>query len=172
MFKTANETTAGAFKLTRLFNAPRELVYKAWTEAERLEQWWGPAGMKLEVAALDVRPHGKFLYSMQMPNNQKMWGRFVYSEVMPPEQISYTNSFSDAEGNIIRAPFSKTWPLEIYNKLTLKQVDGKTELTLQSLPINATAEEQQTFEEGLSALQQGFTGTLNQLEEYLQRITN
>src|SRR5580700_3871342 len=99
--------------LTRVLNAPQELVFKAWTEAKSLAQWWGPKGFTLNVAKLDFRPGGQFLYSMNDSNGFEMWGKFVYHEIEAPERLVFVNSFSDKEGNTIRAPFSATWPLEV-----------------------------------------------------------
>jgi uncharacterized protein YndB with AHSA1/START domain len=164
-----NETTEQEFVITRVFDAPRELVFKAWTEADRLAQWWGPKGFALGVAHLDLRPGGIFHYSMQSAAGHVMWGRFVYQEIVAPERIVYINSFSDEEGNIARAPFSQTWPLEVFNTLTLTEDEGKTALTLRGHPINATEEERKTYSEMHKSMQQGFTGTLDQLAAYLAK---
>ena len=69
-----NDTPASEFTITRVFDAPRQLVWDAWTQAERLAEWWGPAGFKLKVAKLDLRPGGTFHYSMVAPNGHEMWG--------------------------------------------------------------------------------------------------
>lgn len=98
-----------------------------------------------------------------------MWGRFVYRDIQPPERLVFVNSFADQDGNITRAPFSPTWPLEIENRLTLTEADGKTTLTLRGGPINATKEERQTFWKAQQSLRQGFAGTFDQLAAYLAR---
>jgi uncharacterized protein YndB with AHSA1/START domain len=156
-----------ALVITRTFNAPRELVFKAWSEAERLAQWWGPKGFKMEVAKLDLRPGGLFHYSMHTPDGHEMWGKFVYHEITPPEKIVFVNSFSDPEGNTIRAPFSAIFPLEIMNILTFSEQDGKTTITLEGGPINSSAEELEFFIGMRDNMNQGFRGTFDQLEEYL-----
>lgn len=156
--------------ITRTFDAPRELVFQAFTQAEHLQHWWGPKGMTLRVAELDVRPGGTFLFSMEAPDGHKMWGKFVYRENVAPEKIVYTNSFSDEEGNIIRAPFSETWPLEVLNTWTFTEEDGKTTLTLHGVPLHATEEEKQNFADMHGSMQQGFGGTFDQLDAYLARL--
>lgn len=156
--------------ITRTFDAPRELVFQAFTQADHLQHWWGPKGTTLRVSKLDVRPGGVFLYSMEAPDGNKMWGKFVYREVVAPEKIVFTNSFSDEEGNIIRAPFSQTWPLEVLNTWTLTEEVGKTTITLHGVPLNATEEEQQNFADMYGSMQQGFGGTFDQLENYLARL--
>src|SRR5262245_37185449 len=119
------------FVFTRTFDAPRELVWKAWSEADRLARWWGPKEAKLRVIKLEFRPGGTFHYAMQFKPGQDMFGRFIYREIAPPERLVFVNSFSDAEGGITRAPFPQLkdkWPLEILNTLTLRE--ARTELTL------------------------------------------
>jgi uncharacterized protein YndB with AHSA1/START domain len=164
------EKSSGAFTITREFEAPPALVFKAWTEAEQLAKWWGPKGMEQVISKLDLRPGGIFLYYLELPGDQKMWGRFVYSSIVAPERIVYISSFSDEEGGVTRAPFSQTWPLEIHNTLTFTEKDGKTMLTLRSEPLHATTEERRTFENGIESLQQGFSGTLDQLQHYLSTL--
>lgn len=118
--------------LSRVFNAPRELVFKVWTDPEHFGKWWGPQGYSLEVITMDVRPGGMFLGCQKSPDgNQTMWGKFVYQEVIVPEKLVFIQSFSDEEGNTIRAPFNANWPLEIMNIITLEEIDGKTTLTMQ-----------------------------------------
>ncbi|MFD2247481.1 SRPBCC family protein [Pontibacter ruber] len=168
--ETRPETAAREFVISRVFDAPRNLVFKAWTEAEQLEQWWGPKGLSLKVAKLEMRPGGMFHYCIGLPDGQSMWGRFIYSSIVEPERLVYINSFSDETGEIIRAPFSQEWPLEIHNTLTLTEQDGKTTLTQRSQPIHATAEERKTFEQALDALHKGCTGTFDQLEDYLAKL--
>ena len=153
--------------ITRVVNAPRELVWRAFTEAERLAQWWGPAGYTMLVRTLDFRPGGLFHYSMRSPDGQIMWGRFVFREIQAPEHMVYVTSFADAQGNITRAPFSPTWPLEILNTVMLSESEGKTTLTLRGGPIDATAEERETFWKAQESVRQGLAGTFDQLAAYL-----
>lgn len=155
--------------ITRTFDAPRELVFKAFAEAERLAQWWGPKGCTIQVSKLDFRPGGVFHYRMSMPDGFEMWGRFTYREIVPPAKIVWVNAFSDSAGNLTRAPFGDTIPLEILNTVTLEEQDGKTLLTLRGGPIDATPEEVATFEGMFDSMQQGWGGTWDQLEEHLAR---
>jgi uncharacterized protein YndB with AHSA1/START domain len=157
------------FVISREFDAPRDLVFKAWTEPERLAQWWGPKGFEVIEAKLDLRPGGVFHYGMRSPNGDVMWGKFVYHEVVPPERLVFINSFSDESGGLTRHPMAPTWPLEMMNTLTLSERDGKTTLTLRGGPHNATAEERAAYKAGHANMQQGFGGTFDQLDAYLAR---
>jgi uncharacterized protein YndB with AHSA1/START domain len=115
---------------------------------------------------MDVRPGGVFLGCQKSPDGL-MWGKYVYQEVQAPGKLVWVQSFSDEEGNIIRAPFNPNWPLEILNILTLEDNDGKTLLTLQGGPIKASAEEQAAFDAMSPMVAQGFEGTFEQLDNYL-----
>jgi uncharacterized protein YndB with AHSA1/START domain len=169
----AGTGTQTEFVITHVFDAPRDLVWKAWTEAERLAQWWGPKGCKIRVIKLEAQPGGIFHYAMQFAAGKDMFGRFIYREIAAPERLVFINSFSDADGGITRAPFSQisqTWPLEVLNTLTLSEQGGKTTLTLRGGPINATDEERKTFAGMFDSLRQGFTGTFDQLAAYLAKV--
>jgi uncharacterized protein YndB with AHSA1/START domain len=160
------------FVISRIFDAPRDLVWKAWTEPERLAQWWGPKGCTIRVVKLDVREGGMFHYAMSYKPGHEMWGRFVYREIAVPERLVYVSSFSDPAGGVTRAPFptiGPTFPLEILNRLTLEDEGGKTKLTLRGGPIGATEAERATFTGMFSSMQQGFTGTFDQLAQYLTK---
>ena len=157
------------FLMERVFDAPRDLVWKAFTEAERLMQWWGPKGVTMRVATMDLRPGGRFHYCYVMPNGSEMWGIFVYREFVAPERLVFTNSFSDAAGTVVRAPFSADWPLELLNSWTFTEQAGKTTITMRSVPINATEAECKTFEGAFASLEQGSKGTFDQLAEYLAK---
>ena len=167
-----NAAPKSEFTITRVFNAPRTLVFDAWTEASRLAQWWGPKGGTLKVAKLDLRPGGTFLYSMLTPDGREMWGKFVYREIAHPEKIVFTNSFSDKEGGTTRAPFAPDWPLEVLNTVTLVEHNGRTSLTMRGGPFNATAAERARFDAMRPSMDQGFAGTFDQLAEYLAAQPN
>ncbi|CAG7655071.1 SRPBCC domain-containing protein [Paenibacillus allorhizosphaerae] len=152
----------------RVFDAPRELVYKVWTEPQHFANWWGPKGFFLEVAKMEVRPGGIFLGCQSSSDgNHVMWGKFTYQEVVTPEKLVFIQSFSDEQGNTIRAPFNANWPLEIMNIITLEENEGKTTLMLNGGPLNASTDEQAAYDVTAPMLQQGLEGTFDQLADYL-----
>jgi len=157
--------------ISREFNAPRELVFKVWTDPTHFAKWWAPKGANLNIAKFDMVPGGMCLYSMKMGDAPEMWGRFVYREIVRPEKLVFVNSFADKDGNITGNPWMPVWPAEILNKLALTESNGKTTLTLKGGPINATAEEYAAFDAMKDNLQGGFKGTFDQLEEFLATIT-
>lgn len=170
--KLAARVDTMGLRLTRTVDAPRDLVYQAWTEPARLAKWWGPTGFDLEVLKLELRPGGVFHYRMSNGQGAEMWGKFVYQEVEAPARIVYVSSFSDAAGGTAPAPFPgmEHFPLEVYNVLTLTEVDGKTVMEMGGGPLAAT-EEQRAFYHGMRAsMEQGFGGTFKQLDAYLAEV--
>lgn len=157
------------YVISREFPAPRELLWKAWTERERLMQWFGPRGFTMSTAKLDFRPGGTFHYAMRAPDGKEMWGKFIYREVVAPQKIVLVNCFSDEAGGITRHPFSATWPLEMLTTTTLTERGGKTLFTIEWVPLNATIAELKTFDTMRESMTQGWTGTFQQLDEYLAK---
>lgn len=166
---TEDAQATSEFVISRTFNAPRELVFKAYTDGERLSRWWGPKGWNMKVVTADVRPGGIFHYVLETSGNE-WWGKFVYREVVAPERLVFVSSFSDPDGNVTRAPFNENFPLEVLNILTLEEQDGKTTVTLRGGPLNATEAEHKFYVSMRSSMQQGFKGTFDQLEEYLASV--
>ncbi len=155
--------------ITRVFNAPRTLVFKAFSETESLAQWWGPKGMDITIKKLEFQPGGIFHFCMTAPDNSTMWAKFTYREILSPERIVFVNSFSDSEGNIIKPPFDDNWPTEMLNTFTFTENNGKTTLTLQVEAINASEEEIKTFTDNHPSMQGGYGGTFDQLDECLAK---
>ena len=158
--------------ITRVFNAPRALVFKTFTEAQHLAHWWGPVGFKLEVIKLDFTNGGSFHYVMKSADGHEMYGVFNYREIIEPEKIVFTNGFADRDGNTIRAAFSPLFPIEVLNTWTFTEEHGKTTLTLKGGPYNATEEENSFFTAMKDNMNQGFNATFNQLETYLASLTH
>src|ERR1700722_18499286 len=87
--------------ITRVFDAPRELVWKAWTDPKYVMQWWGPKGFTAPVCKMDVRVGGKSLLCMKTPDGYEGWNAIEYHEIVPLERIVSSMYFSDSEGNKI-----------------------------------------------------------------------
>jgi len=85
--------------VTRVFDAPRELVWKAWTDPKYVMQWWGPKGFTAPVCRMDFRVGGRFLCCMKAPDGQEFWNAAEYHEIVPYEKIVSSMYFSDSEGN-------------------------------------------------------------------------
>ena len=162
---------APEFVTSHQLDAPRDLVFKVFSQAEHLARWWGPVGLEWVKGDLDFRPGGRFHYCMRLPTGAEMWGLFQYEDIQPPQRIVFLNSFSDAAGGLARHPMAPTWPLEVRNVLTLDEKDGGTLLTVRGAPHNASVLEQQTFAAGFVSMRMGFAGTWDQLAAYLAKLS-
>jgi uncharacterized protein YndB with AHSA1/START domain len=93
MSKDVEEPPSEALVITREFDAPRDMVFNAWTDAEHLKRWWGPAGCEVGTCKVELRPGGSFLYSMRMLNAPEIWGKFLYREITPPDRLVFCQQF-------------------------------------------------------------------------------
>lgn len=87
--------------IERFFDAPRDLVWKTFTEPAHLVNWWAPHGWTLPVCEIDFRPGGTWVSAMRGAEGDDHWGKAVYREIVAPERLVYLDSFTDAEGNPI-----------------------------------------------------------------------
>ncbi|MFP5247504.1 MAG: SRPBCC family protein [Thermoanaerobaculia bacterium] len=156
--------------MSRTLDAPRDLVWRAWTEREHLLHWWGPKGFAVMSCTNDLRPGGVMHYGMRGPGDAEMWGRWVYREIVPPSKLSFVVSFSDPDGNVTRAPFSEKWPLGMLTTITLEEIDGRTVVVVHSEAIDATDAEVAMFKSFRGSMKMGWTGTLEQLEAHLSEV--
>ena len=99
----ATEKETERMVVTRIFDAPRELVWKAWTDPEYVMQWWGPKGFTTPVCKMDFRVGGKYLCCMRSPDGQEFWNAGEYHEIVPHEKIVSSMYFADAQGNKVEA---------------------------------------------------------------------
>ena len=158
------------FTISRVFDAPRDLVFRMWTERDHLVHWWGPKGLTMEHLTNDLRPGGTMHYGMRGPGGHMMWGKWVYREIAPPDRLSFVVSFSDEAGNATRAPFSAEWPLEVLSTITFTEVEGdKTLVSMDAVPVNANEAERNMFRGFTASMQNGWAGTLDQLAAYLKK---
>jgi uncharacterized protein YndB with AHSA1/START domain len=141
--------------MTRLFDAPRELVFEAFTNPEHVPHWFGPRGWSLPVCEIDLRPGGAWRYLLRGPNGEEMGMSGVYQEITPPERVVSTESFD-------------VYPGESINTLTLTEEDGKTRYTVTVLyPSKETRDA--VLASGMS---EGASETLERLAEHLATQTD
>jgi uncharacterized protein YndB with AHSA1/START domain len=108
---------------------------------------------------------------MRSGEGYKMWGKFVYQEIVPLERIVFVNSFSNQAGEITRHPIVPTWPRETKVTVTLEdETGGKTKLNVRWSPHNATEVEQKTFDVSHVGMQATWGGTFDRLAAYLARM--
>ena len=161
---------AGDFLISRLVDAPREKVWKCWTEPERLAAWFGPKGFETIAAKLDFRPGGTYHYCIR-GSGVDMWGKWTFQEIDAPEKLVFISAFSDKEGGLGRHPLAPTWPAQMATTVLFAGFGPKTLITIQWSPYQANEAERQTFSKGLASMHQGWTGTFERLDAYLRVST-
>ncbi len=142
--------------LTRVFDAPRELVFKAWTDPKRVAQWWGPHGFTNPVCELDVRPGGAILIHMRGPDGTVYPMTGIYQEVAEPERIVFTSAALDRDGNPL---------FEVLTTVTFAEQGGKTKQILRARVIKRTAQAAPY----LKGMEAGWTQSLERLAESLAK---
>jgi uncharacterized protein YndB with AHSA1/START domain len=164
--KTIAEAGKQDIVLTRVFDAPLETVWKAWTEPEQVMRWWGPRGFTSPSCKIDFREGGKFVFHMRAPkemNNADLYTGGVYKKIAPMEFIEFSQGLSDKDGNKIDPTtmgMPPDFPEEIPSLLAFKSVDGKTELT--AIEYGWTLGQMRTLSE------QGLSECLDKLAESLR----
>lgn len=152
--------------VTRVFDAPRGLVFGAWTEPERVKRWWGPRGFTMPFCEIDLRPGGVFLRCMRPPEGYDFWVTGVFREVVVPERLVFTDSFADAEGNVVSAEhygMDPDVPLERLVTVTFEEDAGSTRVTVRHAGLPSGADR--------DLVRHGWAGGLESLAEYLAKAS-
>lgn len=142
--------------ITRIFDAPRSLVFKMWTEAKYVAEWWGPGVFTNPVCEIDARVGGKWRIVMRGPDGTDYPGGGVYREVVPPERLVFTNLATDQQGNTL---------LEGLTTVTFEDHQGKTKLTLHTRAV-ALVDYAAAF---LGGMEEGWKQTLDGLANTLTK---
>ena len=159
MKETAKPTGTSPRELliTRVFNAPRELVFKAWTDPAHVAQWWGPKGFTNPLCKWEAKAGSKIRVNMRSPDGKVYPMGGVFREIVPPERLVFiTTAYFDDENKPI---------LENLNTVTFEEHEGKTTLTLRVVVLKATPE----AEGPLSGMKEGWSQSLDKLSEYLAK---
>jgi uncharacterized protein YndB with AHSA1/START domain len=154
---TATAPQTETVEITRTFRAPRELVWKAWTDREQFKRWWGPKEFTCPVCRIDLRVNGTYLNCMRSPDGTEYWSTGIYREIIPEERIVCTDSFADNEGNVVPATYygmSEDFPLEMLITATFTEDDAKTTLTLkhEGLPAESVEDTRAGWSESFDKL--------------------
>lgn len=159
------------FVINRSFDAPLELVYKLWTDPKHFAQWLPPTGFVMEFIKADIRPGGETFY-MMAGGTLRMYGRAKYLELVPHTRLVYTQQFCDEKAQIARHPMAPTWPETMLTTVTFaSEGEKKTRVTVNWEPYgDTTNEELQTFVKGRGGMTQGWTGSFDKLEDYVQKV--
>jgi uncharacterized protein YndB with AHSA1/START domain len=156
---TVNKIT-NTVHITRDFNAETSLVWDVFTKAELLDQWWAPQPWKSETKSMDFKEGGRRLYAMVGPEGEKHWGVQDYTSITPKSNFRQLNTFSDEDGNLNKDMPTSDWNLDFIDKGEMTTVDIQIKhKTLADIEMMV----QMGFREG-------FTMTLNSLDEMLEKL--
>ena len=147
--------TAGELSITRIFDAPRELVFRLWTDAEHVRHWWGPPAHPAAVLEMDVRPGGAWRGCLHgVEDGRKLWQRGVFQEVQAPQRLAFTFAW-DEEGER---------GLETLITIDFTEQDGKTHMRFRQTPFQSATER--------DGHQVGWNGSFDRFVDYLARATS
>jgi uncharacterized protein YndB with AHSA1/START domain len=145
--------------ITRIFDAPKETVFHAFTSSEDLKSWWGPKGWTLPVSRMDFKANGSWDYCMQSPTGEKSCGKSVYHDIQSPDSFTYTDYFTDEEGSI-----NPDLP-EMRITVDFEDMDGKTKVSSRT-HFQTQDDLKKVLDMGA---EEGMLETWDRLDEYLGR---
>ena len=140
---------------TRIFDAPRALVFQMWTDPKHLAQWWGPTGFTTTTSAFDMRPGGMWRFVMHGPDGRDYENRITFEEVVPPERIVYRHGGGD-----------DVEPVQFRTTVLFEDLGDKTRLTMRGQFPSAAERDRVIREYGADT---GLAQTLARLDEYLTK---
>lgn len=126
------QTQAAEMVVTRIFDAPVALVWRAWSSPEHLMKWWGPKGFTSPACKMDFRVGGKYHFCMRSPEGQDLWSTGTYKEIVPHKKIVWTDSFADEKGNVVPGDHygMPGLPMEFEVTILFEEQAGKTKFTV------------------------------------------
>ena len=143
-------------KITRILNAPRELVFEAWTNPKHLAEWWGPSGFTNPVCKADAKNGGKIYIEMTAPDGTVYPMNGTFKEIIKPEKIVFISGALDKNGNTI---------FEVLNTVTFANENGKTKLTLHAV-VDDINDEAKPYIDGMN---QGWSQSIDRLEAFVTK---
>jgi len=156
------------YVLEREFDAPRELVWKAWTDPKLLPQWYGP-NVETIVHKLEVKKGGLWLGEMKWGGNSN-FQKVEYLEVEEPERLIWLHSVSDENWNIIANPMMPDWPRTLLTTVTFTEEGNKTSLRLTWVPHESSEAEISCFANAIAGMDKGWASGMDLLEKLLAEL--
>jgi len=156
------------YVLERVFDAPREQVWKTWTDPKLLARWYGP-NVETIVHLLQLKPGGLWLVEMKWGGNSH-YQRVEYTEVTPPERLVWLHSSSDADWNIIPSPMMADWPRVLLTAVTFEEDGGRTKMRLTWVPHEASEAETACFAAAMDRMGKGWGAGMKLLAELLAEL--
>ncbi|MFA6238076.1 MAG: SRPBCC domain-containing protein [Bacteriovorax sp.] len=153
--------------ITRIFQAPVEWVWRAWSDPEIIEQWWGPSGHMSKYACMEFREGGKYFLDMEAPDGSVVWSTGTYEEIVPYKKIVCTDSFADKDGNIVLGNdigMPGSWPRKLYITIEFEEIEThQTRMVVSHEGIP---------KEGFVDCMEGWNQSLDKFQEVVERYGN
>ncbi len=158
------------FFINRTFKAPKDLVFKMWIDPEHLKNWMAPAGASMKMIKCNIATGGETFYQMFNADGSSMFGQIQYKKISPTDLIEYSQNFCDEKGQLCKPPFAPTWPNFMNTTIQFfKEDENLTRVCIRWIADqNGTLVERDTFHQAKAGMTQGWTGSLNKLEEKLE----
>lgn len=160
------------FTTSRIFDAPRDTVWSTWTEEKHLARWFAPKGFSVISSSLDFEVGGAYRYGLDSGLGFLLWGKWEYREIVFGEKIVAVVAFTDEGGEkVVAHPLQSNWPLEVLSMVTFTDLGMKTEVHVVWESVDSSDAAQVAFREGTDAMEMGWTGTFDSLNDYLEDLT-
>lgn len=156
------------FVLDRLFDAPRELVWRAWTDPELLVRWYGP-GVDTVIHKFQLEPEGVWLNEMKMKNGSS-FQKIIFKEVSKPDVLIWHHCSADADWNITASPMMPDWPRILLTTVTFTEQSRQTNVRLSQIPVDATAAEIACFTKMKDGMSGGWGSGYAIIDEMLAEL--
>ena len=153
----AASSTKKEFEISRVINAPVDLVYRAWTDPNQLSKWWGPKDFTNPVCEIDIRPGGEIRIDMKGPDGTVYPMAGIFMEIIEPERLVFTSTAMQDENG--------TWQLEVFNTISFDGEEGNTKLTVNASVVKQTARSAPA----IAGMEQGWQESLDKLNDLLKR---
>lgn len=147
--------------ITRMFDAPPELMFEVWSSCEHLKHWWGPKEWPMEECTMDFREGGQWHFCLRGPNEgEESWGLATYKEIDKPRKIEYQDNFSDEDGNINEEMPGMLVTVELFEH------EGKTKYIGTTL-FDTPETREKVVEMGVV---EGMGSSMDRLDDYLAEV--
>lgn len=158
------------YVLDRTFDAPRDLVWRAWTDPEILHQWYGP-GVETIIHKYDLKPGGAWLNEMKM-RGMSDYSRMDFKDVVAEEKLVWHHASTDSDWNIIANPMMADWPRVLLTTVTFTEAGGKTDVRLSQSPLDASDKETAFFAQMMSNMDGGWGKGYALIDDLLKELAS
>ena len=156
------------FILDRVFDAPRELVWRAWTDPTLLHRWYGP-GVETIIHRFDLEPDGVWLNEMKMSGGSD-FQKIIFKEVIKPEKLVWHHCSADEDWNVVANPLMPDWPRKLLTTVTFEDKGNQTNVRLSQIPLDATDAEIACFAKMKDGMSGGWGKGYEIIDELLAEL--